>query len=180
MLRLPKRHKRDADTPPPAVEATRLLAEQRFGNGVMVAAVAAVVSIAAYVWVAMLFDRNFPWFSVLQGIAIGIAMRRAGLGIDWRFPAAAAGITAIAAAAGSFVVALFLTGREFGTGPFVLISEISVHTVQVFFSRNFGVADVIYMVFASVLAVFYSHRRLQRHEAIALRRWRERDAAADR
>lgn len=173
MLRLPKRHSRDADGQPPRVEATALLAEQRLGKGVLASCVAAVVVMGLWVWVGMVFDRYFPWFSILQGIVIGRVMRVAGSGIDWRFPAAAAAITAVAAMLGSFLVALFLTGREFGTGPYVLISEISVHTVRTFLVRDFGVVGVIYMAFAAALAAYYANRRLQRHEAIALRRYRE-------
>jgi hypothetical protein len=121
----------------------------------------------------MVFDRYFPWYSMLQGVLIGHVMRRYGRGVEWPFPAVAALITSVAAFAGSFLVALFLTGREFRTGALELVDEISWHTLQVFAARNFGSDGVIYMVFAAALAAFFAGRRLNRQEAIALRRLRE-------
>jgi hypothetical protein len=155
---------------PQDVNAEALLAGQRLASGVLYSALAAALAIALWIYVALLFDKYFPWISILQGIAIGLVMRRFGRGLDWRFPLAAAGLTAIAAALGSFLVALFLTGREFGTGALGLINEISGHTVGVFYTRDFGTIGVIYMCFAAVLAAFYANRRLHRNEAIALRR----------
>ncbi|MDZ7645216.1 MAG: hypothetical protein U5K76_14055 [Woeseiaceae bacterium] len=154
------------------VDAARLLAAQRAGAGIVAGAVAACVAMAGWVYLAMLFDRYFPWFSVVQGWFIGLAMRRIGRGLDWRAPAAGAVISALAAVLGSFLVALFLTGREFGTGALELVDEISLHTVTTFLARDFGVVGLIYLGFAAVLGAFYANRHLDPRETVALHRYR--------
>lgn len=130
-----------------------------------------------WVYVAMLFDRYFPWVSIVQGLFTGLAMQRFGRGLDWRFPLAAAGLTAFAAIVGSFLVALYLTGREFGTGALALVDEISAHTISTFLTRDFGVVGYIYMTFAAALAAFFANRRLLTGEAAALRRHASAQAA---
>lgn len=170
MLRIPTRPLKKDDDPP--TDGATLLAQQDLRAGTISALVAAAAATALWVWSGMLFDRYFPWASMLQGVMIGMAMRRAGRGIDWRFPTAAAAITAIAAPLGSFLNALFLTGREFGTGAWELVDEISLYTIVRFLTREFGTVGVIYMLFAAAIAAFYSNRRLRRGEAAALRRAR--------
>ena len=160
-------------SPAPAPEPQRILAQQNLGRGILAALLMTVLAVALWVYLALLFDKYFPWVSMLQGILIGIAMQRGGRGIDWPFPVAAAVITALGAALGSFVVALFLTGREFGTGALELINEISTHTVGTFYTRNFGIIGVIYMLFAASLAAFFANRRLRTAESVALRRYRQ-------
>lgn len=154
----------------PAASATSLLSAQNFSRGLSFSIVAALVAMALWVYAALLFDRYFPWVSMLQGIVIGLVMQRYGRGLDWRFPAAAAAVTGVAAAAGSFLVALFLTGREFGTGALPLVREVSWHTLKTFFVRDFGAVGLIYMGFACALAAFYANRRLLAGEAAALKR----------
>ena len=151
------------------------MAAQHFPRGVAMSLLAAACAVAAWIYVSMLFDRYFPWVSMLQGIVIGLGMRRFGSGLDWRFPATAAAITALAAMLGSFLVALFLTGREFGTGALELVDEISLYTIKVFFVRDFGLVGLIYMLFAVALAAFYAGRRLAPGEAVALRKAREQN-----
>lgn len=172
MHRLRQRHSRHLDTPP--ADAGRLQREQSLKGALLAGGVAVAAMMALWVAVAMIFDRYFPWYSIVQGYIVGHAARRFGRGIDWRFPAVAAAITMAGAFAGSFLVALFLTGREFGTGALELVGEISWHTVSVFAARNFGIDGIIYMGFAAVVAAFYATRRLNRQEAVALRRQRER------
>jgi len=175
MLRIPTRPRgKEPDRQTPPADGRALLAAQDFSRGLIAAAVAAVVGIVLWVWAGMLFDRYFPWVSMLQGILIGLSMRRFGRGVERRFPAAAALVAAAAAVLGSFVNALFLTGREFGTGPLALIDEISLYTITTFLEREFGVVGLIYMLFAAALAAFYANRRLRRGEAAALRRVLER------
>lgn len=171
MLRIPTRKQPDERKRPPA-DGRQLLAEQDLRRGTLAALAAAVVAMALWVWAGMLFDRHFPWVSMLQGILIGLAMRRFGRGVDRVYPAVAAAVAAVAAPAGSFLNALFLTGREFGTGALELVDEISLYTVNTFLVREFGVLGLIYLLFAAALAAFYANRRLRRGEAAALRRAR--------
>lgn len=172
MHRLNQRHSRHLHTLP--ADAGRLEREQTFTGALLAGGVAIAAMMALWVAVAMLFDRYFPWYSIVQGYIVGHAVRRFGRGVDWRFPAVAAAIAMAGAFVGSFLVALFLTGREFRTGALELVDEISWHTVSVFATRNFGIDGIIYMGFAAVLAAFLASRRLNRQEAVALRRRRER------
>lgn len=153
------------------MDAAGLIGDQSLRAGLMGALLASVILIAIWVYAVMLFDRFFPWFSVVQGFFIGRAVQHFGRGIDWRFPVMAAGCAAVAAFLGSFLSALFLTGREFDTGAFPLIAEISRHTVSTFATRQFGVVGTIYAGMAVAIAAFFAKRRLNRHEAIALRKY---------
>lgn len=139
----------------------------------MAGGVAVLLTIALWVALAFVFDRYFPWFSVVQGFIVGRVIQRYGRGIHWSYPVLAGALTCLAAFVGSFTVALFLTSREFYTPVLALVGEISLHTIRVFVLNNFQTAEIIYMIFAAALAAFYSGRRLSREEAVALRRLRE-------
>jgi hypothetical protein len=174
-LRLKRRHSgRHAATGRPAIDGRSLVDGQNLSSAAAAGVAAVAIGAALWVALAMVFDRYFPWFSVFQGVMIGRAVQRAGNGIEWPFPALAAALASAAAFIGSFCVALFLTGREFRTGALPLVQEISWHTVATFAVKNFAVVGVIYMIMAAIVAAFYSTRRLNRQEAIALRRFRER------
>lgn len=176
MHRLRKRHSAHPNPNTPPVDAGLLLSEQSLKGAGAAGSVAVLVTIALWVALALVFDRYFPWFSVLQGFVIGRAIQRYGRGVHWPYPALAGALTCVAAFVGSFVVALFLTSREFYTPVLTLAGDISIHTIRVFVLQNFQTAEIIYMVFAAMVAAFYSSRRLSREEAVALRRLREKQA----
>ena len=169
-LRLGRRYApRDA----PQIDVAALYAEQSVARAAGGGLLAALILIIVWTWGGLLFDRFFPWFSVIQGIFVGRAVRHFGQGIDWRFPVIAAAIAIAAAFAGSFVSALFLTGREFDTSVFSLIGEISWYTITRFATEQFATVGTIYAGMAAVVAAFFAGRRLTRHEAIALRKHRQ-------
>lgn len=176
MHRLRKRHSRRPNPNTPPVDAGLLLREQSLQGAAVAGGMAVLLTIALWVALALVFDRYFPWFSVVQGFVVGRAIQRHGRGIHWSYPALAGALTCIAAFVGSFTVALFLTSREFYTPVLTLVGEISLHTVRVFVLQNFQTAEIIYMLFAATLAAFYSGRRLSREEAVALRRQREQQS----
>ena len=153
-----------------AVDAALLLQQQSLPGALRGAWLAALVLIVFWVTAGMMFDRFFPWFSLLQGFFIGRAVRHFGRGIDWRFPVTAALTALVAAFLGSFLCALFLTGREFDTGALALLGELSWHTISTFATREFGVVGSVYAVMSAALAAFFAPRKLTREEAIALRK----------
>lgn len=173
MHRLRKRHSSRPNPNTPPVDAGLLLREQSLQSAAVAGGAAVLLTIALWVALALVFDRYFPWFSVVQGFVVGRAIQRYGRGIHWSYPVLAGALTCVAAFTGSFIVALFLTSREFYTPVLTLVGEISLHTIRVFVLRNFQTAEIIYMLFAATLAAFYSGRRLSREEAVALRRLRE-------
>lgn len=176
MHRLRKRHSSRPDPNTPPVDASLLLREQSPQGAAVAGGAAVLLTITLWVALALVSDRYFPWFSIVQGFVIGRAIQHYGRGIHWTYPVLTAALTCVAAFAGSFTVALFLTSREFYTPVLTLAGEISPHTIRVFVLNNFQADEIIYMFFAAMLAAFNSIRRLSREEAIALRRLRERQA----
>ena len=159
---------------PTSIEAGRALHnEQSIKAGFFAALV--VLFLVNLTWVAtsMFFDRFFPWISIIQGIILGKSARKYGYGIDWRLPLMSFFLALFASISGSFISALFLTGREFNTGGLVLINEISWHTVSTFMLNEYGIVGCIYGIFSGVLAAFYSLRELNRDEAIAYRKFKK-------
>lgn len=169
-LRLGKKY---AHRSAPEVDVPGLYSEQSVAHAVGGGLLASLILIVIWTYAGLLWDRFFPWYSVLQGIFIGLAVRRFGRGIDWRFPVIAAVIAIAAAFIGSFVSALFLTGREFDTSVWSLVGEISWYTINRFAVGQFGAVGTIYAGMAAAVAAFFAGRRLTRHEAIALRKHRQ-------
>ena len=153
-----------------AVDAEALINEQSLRSASVGAVAAVLILTVVWVYAVMLFDQFFPWIAAIQGFFIGRAVQHFGRGIDWRFPVVAAVAALVGAFFGSFMSALFLTGREFGMSPLPLLAEVSWHTVRTFATREFGVVGAIYAVTSAAIAAFFASRRLTRHEAIALRR----------
>lgn len=159
------------------VDVAALYAAQSIQRALMGGLIALLILNLLWVAESLIFDHIFKPFSVLQGFFIGRAIRHFGRGIDWRFAALSAGIAAFAAFTGSFLSALFLTGREFDTFALTLVGEISWHTISTFAENNFGAVGTVYAGMAAVLAAFFSRRKLDRDERIALRKQREGIAA---
>jgi hypothetical protein len=147
--------------------------EQSILSGFYGAIITAVIINIIWVYISMFFDRFFPWLSIVQGILIGKSIKKYGLGLDWYLPALAAILTIIASVTGSFLSALYLTGREFNTGAMMLIDEISWHTLKTFMVNEFAIVGCIYAIFAAALAAYYAKRQLSRDQSIAFRKYRE-------
>ena len=159
---------------PTSIEAGRALHnEQSIKAGFFAALIVLFLINLTWVATSMFFDRFFPWISIIQGIILGKSVRKYGYGIDLRLPLMSFFLALFASISGSFISALFLTGREFNTGGLVLINEISWHTVSTFMLNEYGIVGCIYGIFSGVLAAFYSLRELNRDEAIAYRKFKK-------
>ena len=100
-------------------------------------------------------------------------MRRAGRGLDWRFPVIAA-VTSIAGAlAGNVIVAASLTAAEFDTGTLTVLRAVTSFTWPVFFDEVMTPADVVYALAAGAVAAYFANRRLTRDQYASYRAWRE-------
>jgi len=141
------------------------------------ATVAGLLAIAIFtvLWVALsgLFDRFFPWMTVLLGAMIGFAIRHAGRGVDWRFPVLAAVLTLLGALLANIVVAASTTAGIFETSTFEVLKSVTNMTWPVFFDERLTTADGFYAVLSAGLAAFLSNRQLTRSQYYALRLWRE-------
>ncbi len=178
VARLPKKHRGAADKVG-QVDVRRLLAQQSLRDAVVGALIVIILFSVLWAMLSTLVNRIFPWMTVLLGIVIGLVIRRAGRGLDWRFPTLAAGLTLAGAVASNIVVAAAFTADELGTSTFTILRAVTSMTWPVFFQEVISAADVVYAFFGAGAAAFYANRRLLRSEYSALRKWREEQAKAD-
>ncbi len=168
MFRLRQRHSRhlhEANTP---VSAEKLIAAQSVRAAVTGAAIAIICSNVMWAYTASVSGRFFPWVSIVQGVVIGIAVQKTGRGLDWRFPLIAGLAAWLGAFSGNLFTAVVFTGTEnglAGSSWWQILTSFYVHTVSVI--------DIIYAFSAVAVATFYSKRRLNRHEVLALRKYKE-------
>jgi hypothetical protein len=168
MFRLYQKHSRNLDQDVAPVSVEKLFAAQSIRAAVTSAIIAVICCNVIWAYTASLSDRFFPWVSILQGVVIGRGVRMYGRGLDWRFPAIAAAAAWIGAFSGNLIIALIFTAAE--TGP---ITSSWWQVLDSFFAKTVTIVDVIYALFAVALAMFYSKRRLNRHEVLALRKHAE-------
>ena len=175
VLRLRKKHLPKARREPTAEDARRLLAAQSVRNAIMASLITIILFSILWAMLSTLINRIYPWLTLIQGILIGLAVRRAGLGLDWRFPAMAAFFAAAAALVGNVVVAAAFTAPELGTSTLIVLRNLTALTWPVFFDEVMTPADVVFALFAAGIAAFYANRRLTREQNLALRIWEEND-----
>ena len=169
MLRLPKKHtpkKQDVGPPP---DATRILAQQSVGRAV--AGGIAVVLVFGWIWAtaSVATGRVFPWFSVLIGALVGLAVQRYGRGLDWRFPVLAAFLAWAGSYVGNLMIGIVETGRYIEASSFMVLAGLSRDTMENFFAYTVSPIDHIYAFCAAAIAAFLANRRLNRREVLALR-----------
>lgn len=112
--------------------------------------------------------------TVLLGAMLGFAVRRAGLGVDWRFPVLAAALSLFGALLGNVVIAASYTAEILDTGTLQILRSVTSMTWPVFYEETLTAADGFYAVVAAGLAAFFANRRLTRSQYHALRLWRAR------
>jgi hypothetical protein len=172
VLRLPKRHSRERTGRPDAEAGARLVRAQSL-RGAIIAALLAIVAFGAlWVMLSTALGRLFPWMTVVQGAIIGLAVRRAGRGLDWRFPVVAAAAAVAGALAGNVLVAASFTAAEFDTSIVAVLRAASDFTWPVFFDEVMTPADIVYALAAAGVAAFYGNRRLTREQYASYRAWR--------
>ena len=168
---LPKRHDPKIDEAPTAADCRRLVEAQSVRNAVMASLVAVILFSVLWSMLSVLVGRIFPWMTLILGILIGLAVRRAGLGLDWRFPAIAGGFALFGSLVGNIVVAAAFTAPELGTDTLKVLRAVTVMTWPVFFDEVMTPADLVFALFAAGLAAFYANRQLTRAQYLALRTW---------
>jgi hypothetical protein len=169
VLRLRKKHLPRADKLPTPEDGWRILAAQSVRNAVMASVITIVVFSTIWAMLSTLIGSIYPWMTMIMGILIGLAVRRAGLGLDWRFPVIAAVFAVVGSLAGNVVVAAAFTAPELGTTTLNVVRSLTAMTWPVFFDEVMTPADLVFALFAAGLAAFYANRRLTRNEYLALR-----------
>jgi len=179
VLRLPRRHSRDTATLPDPDEGARLIRQQSLRGAILASLVVVIAFSAAWALLSVAVGLVFPWMTLVQALLVGFAVRRAGRGIDWRFPAVAAMAAAAGALIGNIVVSAAFTAGEFDTGTLTILRSVTTMTWPVFFDEVMTGADFIYALFGAGLAAFYSNRRLGRQQYLALRTWQQQHERRD-
>jgi len=171
IARMRKRHapKRTAE----AGDGRRILAQQSFRDAVFAGFIVVVLFSVLWAMFSTLTNRIFPWMTVVLGILVGLVIRRAGRGLDWRFPLLAALVTLAGAVISNVVVAAAFTARALETSTFEILRAVTAMTWPVFFDEAVTSADVIYALAGAGVAAFFANRRLTRAEFLAVRKWEE-------
>ncbi len=168
MFRLRQRHSRHLDDAKAPVNAKKLIATQSVRAAITGAAIAIMVFNILWAYTASASGKYFPWISIVQGIVIGLTVRQTGRGVDYRFPLIAGVAAWIGAFSGNLFIALVFTATET-----IGVAAGWGQLLQSFFTNTVTVIDVIYALCAVAVAMFYSKRRLNRHEVLALRKNKE-------
>lgn len=169
MLFPKKKKTKRAEGPQHPVDAEALLNAQSVTRAMVAAAAAILVLSLFWMFFATVTGRVFPWFSIVQGIFIGLAVRRFGRGLDWRFPLLAGMSAWIGAFFGNLLVAIPATTSALDASWWEVIRGLTWWSLRTFFDEVISAVDYIYAFCAAAVAVFYARRRLNRHEVFALR-----------
>ena len=173
IARMRKRH-----TPKQAVTAQpgagrRLVEAQSFRDALIASLIVIVLFSVIWAMLSTLSNRIWPWMTMLLGIFLGLAIRRAGRGLDWRFPVLAAAATLVGALGSNVVVAAAFTARAMETTTLAVLRAVTAMTWPVFFEEAMTPADLAYALIGAGIAAFFANRRLNRAEYLAYRRWRD-------
>lgn len=169
VFRLNQKHSRNVYDENRPLDGLQVLASQAPRAALGAAVIATLAMNALWLASALLFGKVFPWFSILQGIVIGVAVRRWGHGFDWRFPMIAAAVAFVAAYSGGLIIAAEVAARDLGTNTFTVIFSMSEWTLSTYADEVLTPADHIFAAYAAILAAFFSRRRLGRDEVYAIR-----------
>ena len=144
VLRLRKKHLPKVSAQPTPEDAERLLEAQSVRNAIMASFIAITLFSIVWAMLSTLIGSIYPWMTLLLGILIGLAVRRAGLGLDWRFPVLAALFAAAGSLVGNIVVAAAFTAPQLGTDTFTVLRNLTALTWPVFFDEVMMPADMVF------------------------------------
>lgn len=169
MLRLRKKHSGIQTHTGPKPDATVILAQQSIWRAT--AGGIAVVLVFGWMWAILSVEtgRIFPWFTIIIGAIVGLAVQRYGRGVDWRFPALAAFLAWSGAYADNLMIGIVETGRYIEAAPARVLAGLSKDTMENFFANTVTPVDHIYALCAAGVASFFAKRRLNRREVLAIR-----------
>ena len=173
VLRLRKKHLSKVKVELTPAEAKGLLDAQSVRNAIMASLITILLFSIVWAMLSTLIRSIYPWMTLLLGILVGLAVRRAGLGLDWRFPVLAAVFAAAGSLLSNIVVAAAFTAPQLGTDTLTVLRNLTALTWPVFFDEVMTPADLVFGLFAAGLAAFYANRRLTRAQYLAVRTWEE-------
>lgn len=178
IVRLPRRH-RGAPLHAAEVDASKLVREQSLRDAVVGGLIVIIAFSLLWSMLSTLLNRIFPWMTVVLGMLVGLVVRRAGRGLDWRFPVLAVVLTIAGAMAANIFVAAAFTADELGTTTLEILRAVTSMTWPVYFREVISAADIVYALMGAAAAAYYANRRLSRSEYSAWRKWQEEQANAE-
>ena len=173
VLRLRKKHAPGRHERPDVADGERLLRAQSAGYALMAGLTAVIIFAVIWSVLTAALGRIFPWLTLALGVLVGFAVRRAGHGLDWRFPCLAAALAFLGSIFSKIVIAAGTTAGEFEIGTLTVLRSVTTMTWPVFFNEAMTTADWIFALFAAVIAAYYANRRLNRREYQAVRIYQE-------
>lgn len=173
-LRLRKKHGEGHRPDTTAADGARLVRAQSLRNAIVAGLAIIMIFCLLWVLISSLTGRVFAWMTVVLGYLLGIAIRHAGRGVDWRFPALAAALAIVGSVLSNVVLAASTTAAEFGTGTLDILRAVTSMTWPVFFDEVWNIGDSLYALLSAGLAAFLAPRKLSRGEFYALRLWRRK------
>lgn len=173
VLRLRRKHGDGRGLDATAEDGARLVRAQSLRGAVVGGLITVVVFSILWIMLAALTNRVFPWMTVVLGAAIGLVIRRAGRGVDWRFPVLAGVLAVVGSVVANVVLAASTTADSFDVGTLQVLRAVTSMTWPVFFDEVWNVADGFYAVVSAGVAAFFANRRLTRTQFYALRLWRQ-------
>jgi len=173
VLRLRKKHAPGSHERPVAADGERLVRAQSLGHAAMAAFIAIVLFAIIWSMLTAAFGRIFPWMTMLLGVLVGFAVRRAGQGLDWRFSSLAAALAFAGAILANVVIAAGTTAGEFDVGTLTVLRSVTTMTWPIFFDEAMTAADWAFAAIAAGIAAYYAIRQLDRREYQALRLWQD-------
>lgn len=173
LLRLRQKHAPADNSGVSALDGRRILAAQSPRSAIVAALI--TITIFSIFWAAVseLVGRVWPWMTILLGVALGLSIRRAGKGIDWRFPLLAAILALFGALMANIFVSAVIQANEMDIGTFQVLRSVTILTWRDFFSEVMTPADLVFGLFAAAIAAFYASPKLSRQEFLALRLWQQ-------
>jgi len=171
MFRLNQKHSNklyyDNRLAPP--DGRLILSMQSPGAAIVSAITAMVLFNSCWMLFTSALNRVFPWLVIVQGALIGLAVRRYGQGLDWRFPVIAVTVAGLGAYAGNLLLAADTAADEFGIGPMQVLLNMSDRTLGLYWDEVVTPVDHLYAFCAAAVAAFLAKRRLTRAEEFAFR-----------
>lgn len=166
-----KRHAPKVEVAPGAEVGRELEQQQSLRDATAAALVIIIVFGVLWAMLSTLLGRIYPWMTVLLGVLVGLVVRRAGRGIDWRFPVLAAAMTLLGALTGNVVVSAAFTAEALDSTTLDILRAATSMTWPVYFREVLSAADFVFALFGAALAAFFANRKLSRAQFLALRKW---------
>lgn len=178
VLRLRQKHAPGSHEQPGVADGERLVRAQSLRQASMAAFIAIVLFAVIWSMLTAMLGRVFPWMTLILGVLVGFAIKRAGQGLDWRFPTLAAVMAFVGAILANIVIAAGYTAGEFDITTLAVLRSVTTMTWPIFFDEVMTAADWVFAASAGVVSTFFANRRLNRREYQALRIWQDDEPAS--